>query len=54
MHGTVDTRGRCPYCRRKVERATPPPARVPEPEDSSAYRYFYDPDFGTENRDVYA
>lgn len=46
-HGLADTRGRCPYCRRKYESAQPMP-HVPVSDLSESYDRFYNPDWGAE------
>lgn len=51
MHD-VDRRGRCHWCRRKVGAPAPRPTKFDRTEDQS-YRYFYDPDFGSNRDDVY-
>jgi hypothetical protein len=51
-HGPTDARGRCPWCGRKVERTVSPPDRVPPTKQDQEYRRHYDPDWGTDHRDV--
>lgn len=51
-HGPLDAAGRCPWCHRKVGRAVGPPDRVPPTEQGQEYRRHYDPDWGTDHRDV--
>jgi hypothetical protein len=50
-----DRRGVCAWCARQICR---PVARPVRPRDgvsqaSSAYRYYFDPDFGSDRDDVY-
>lgn len=54
FHGLTDTRGRCPYCGRKVMPAAARPDSFPVADATAAYRYHYDPDFGSDRHDVYA
>jgi hypothetical protein len=51
-HGPLDAAGRCPWCERKVGRAMPAPKRVPPTELGQEYRRNYDPDWGSDHRDV--
>lgn len=45
-HGPTDGRGRCPWCRRKVDTAMPAPHRTEVSDLSWMYERFYDPDWG--------
>lgn len=50
----VDARGRCRWCRRRIEPPSPCPTRgFARTTADLAYRYFYDPDFGTDKDDVW-
>lgn len=53
-HGPIERNGRCRWCAKRLypPLATPIP-RVAVSELSSAYRYYYDPDFGNDRRDAY-
>jgi hypothetical protein len=51
-HGPLGADGRCPWCERKVGRAVGPPDRVPPTTQGQEYRRHYDPDWGTDHRDV--
>lgn len=51
-HGPVGADGRCPWCKRKIERTASPPDRVPPTTQGQEYRRHYDPDWGTDHRDV--
>jgi len=50
----IDVRGRCHWCRRPVGPPAPCPTRgFTRTKADLAYRYFYDPDFGTNKDDVW-
>jgi len=53
-HGSTDANGRCKWCKRRLE---PKTSFVPDPrilsELDAAYRYTYDPDFGTRHEERY-
>lgn len=51
-HGEPDREGRCPWCKRKIGRALPAPDRVPPTTQGQEYRRHYDPDWGSDHRDV--
>jgi hypothetical protein len=51
-HGSADAEGRCPWCKRKIERKTSAPDRVPPTVQGQEYRRHYDPDWGSDHRDV--
>lgn len=53
----VDASGRCYWCRRKLERASPRPRQLTHLRADAvdaAYRYYYDPDWGISKEDIYA
>lgn len=53
-HGPADKYGRCPWCHTKYEASIrKPPLENVLAECDSAYGYYYDPDFGTNNIDEY-
>lgn len=46
-HGPLDGRGRCPWCRQKVDAAQPAPHRFAEESElTHAWSEYYDPDYG--------
>lgn len=46
-----DGRGKCTYCKRRMGKVAPPRV-VPPTNLDVEYRRHYDPDFGTDDRDV--
>lgn len=55
-HGEPTADGRCTYCKGYITHraARPLPPRHPgKPADVLAYDYFYNPDYGTDRRDIY-
>jgi hypothetical protein len=52
-HGPLDRYGRCPWCGQKIAPAVRRPAMDHHAELTDAYGYYYEPDFGSDNKDVY-
>ena len=49
----VDRGGRCYWCRRKVGEPAPRPRQFERIDRADrVYRYFYDPDWGTDKDDI--
>jgi len=54
LHSPLDGDGRCSWCEQKVGSAQPaPPLERWVSVLWLAYRYYYDPDYGTRNIDQY-
>jgi len=45
--------GNCRWCGKRCDTPALRPDRYPASDTSDAYRYFFDPDFGSDRMDVY-
>jgi hypothetical protein len=52
-HNEPNAQGLCTWCGRRIAGRASKPQRTPVSELTLAYRYSYDPDFGSDRDDVY-